>query len=240
MFDVMLQELAFPDPRFADSYGLVAIGGDYRPQRLLVAYANGIFPWPSEEFPHAWFSPDPRLVLLPEEIYLSRSLKKTLRRGTFDVTYDLAFEEVLHACAETRRPDTDGTWLTPELRHGLTALHKAGFAHSVESWSKGELVGGLYGLALGACFIGESMFFKKSDASKVAFASLAERLRRWKFRMIDCQVHTPHLERFGAREWPRRRFLDELERCLRVPTRRGPWTETEPPDDEDPGARSPG
>jgi len=220
-----LYYLAFPDPRWADDYGLVALGGDYRPERLLAAYACGIFPWPSEELPYAWFSPNPRLVLTPDELYVSRSLRKTLRKNRFRVTYDLAFDDVIGHCAAASRPNGGGTWLTRELVRGLCGLHRLGFAHSVESWRGGELVGGLYGISLGTYFCGESMFFAERDASKAAFVHLVERLRGWRFRMIDCQVYTEHLARFGAREWPRDKFLDELELAVREPARRGPWTE---------------
>lgn len=219
-----VHRLAFPDPRWADDYGLVAIGGDYGPERLLAAYACGIFPWPSDDLPYAWFSPNPRLVLRPGEIHLSRSLRKTLKRGLFRVTCDLAFDEVIRHCAAASRPNGEGTWLIPELVRGLSALHRLGFAHSVETWHGDELVGGLYGIALGSYFCGESMFFSERDASKVALVHLVERLREWGFRMIDCQVYTEHMARFGAREWPRDRFLDELELAVGEPGRRGPWT----------------
>ncbi len=220
-------ERIFPDPRGADDHGLVAIGGDYRPELLLVAYASGIFPWPSDGLPFAWFSPNPRMVLVPAELHVPRSLRKQMRRGRFRVTYDTAFDEVLRQCAASRRPGGEGTWLSEELIQGLAGLNRLGFAHSVESWRDGELVGGLYGVALGTLFCGESMFFHEPDASKVAFVSLVERLRRWRFRLIDCQTHTGHLERFGAAEWPRGAFLDELAVAVREPTRRGPWTHSD-------------
>ncbi len=224
----MIYELAFPDPRFAADHGLVAIGGDYSPRRLLAAYACGIFPWPSEELPLSWFSPDPRLVLLPQELHVPRSLAKTLRRGRYRITYDIAFDEVVLRCAMARR-DGGGTWITDDLRAGMCGLHRLGFAHSVEAWSGAVLVGGLYGVCLGSTFSGESMFFAAPDASKVAFVHLVERLRAWGFRMLDCQVYTEHLERFGAREWPRDAFLDELTLALAEPTRRGSWTENRAP-----------
>jgi leucyl/phenylalanyl-tRNA--protein transferase len=218
-------DLVFPDPRRASDDGLVAIGGDYRPERLLMAYACGIFPWPCDDLPLAWFSPNPRLVLRPGEIVVSRSLRRKLRRGLFQVTYDTAFERVLRACAATPRAGVGGTWLTDELMRGLAGLHRLGFAHSVEAWRDGRLVGGLYGIALGGCFSGESMFHVEPDASKVAFVHLAERLRSWDFHLIDCQVYTDHLARFGAREWPRDHFLGELDLAIRAPTRRGLWTQ---------------
>lgn len=220
----MIYELAFPDPRYAADHGLVAIGGDFRPERLLAAYMSGIFPWPSEELPLAWFSPDPRLVLRPGELHVSRSLLKERRRGRYRITFDTAFDEVVRRCALARR-DGRGTWITDELRAGMCGLHRLGFAHSVEAWSGSVLVGGLYGVSIGTTFSGESMFHAAPNASKVALVRLVERLRDWEFRMVDCQVHTPHLERLGAREWPRDDFLDELALAIAEPTRRGPWTE---------------
>ncbi len=219
----MIENIGFPDPRQAEDHGLIAVGGDYRPEMLITAYAHGIFPWPTEGFSHAWFSPNPRMVLTPEELHVSRSLAKTLRRGRFRVTFDTAFEQVMRRCAAAPRHGQGGTWISEDLMAGFAELHELGFAHSVESWRGDQLVGGVYGLALGGVFCGESMFHTERDASKVAFATLVERLRGWGFRMIDCQVHTEHLERFGAREWPRDRFLDELALAIRDPTRRGPW-----------------
>ncbi len=219
------QTQIFPDPRSADADGLVAIGGDYRPEMLLTAYASGIFPWPVTGLPFAWFSPDPRMVLRPQDLHVPRSLAKQMRRGRFRVTYDTAFDEVVRQCAASRRRGEEGTWLTPELIEGLCGLHRLGLAHSVESWLGEELAGGLYGIALGTLFCGESMFFHRPDASKVAFVSLVERLRRWRFRLIDCQTHTGHLERFGAVEWPRSAFLDELAVAVGEPTRQGSWTQ---------------
>lgn len=215
--------MLFPDPRFADDEGLIAIGGDYSPERLLAAYASGIFPWPSEELPYSWFSPNPRMVLRPEALHVPRSLRKVLKKERFRVTYDTVFDQVIQNCA--LRDDGDGTWLTPELISGLTSLHQLGLVHSVETWNNDELVGGLYGIALGSCFCGESMFFRQPDASKVAFVTVARMLEEWGFRMIDCQVHTEHLERFGAEEWPRDDFLEELDLALAEPWRRGPWTQ---------------
>ncbi len=224
----MIEKTGFPDPRLAEDHGLVAVGGDYRPELLITAYAHGIFPWPTEGFSHAWFSPNPRMVLEPAELHVSRSLRKTLRKGRFRVTYDTAFEEVMRRCAAAERDGQRGTWITEELMDGFAALHEIGFAHSVETWRDGRLVGGLYGLALGAAFCGESMFHDETDASKVAFVTLVRRLQTWGFPLVDCQIHTGHLAQFGAREWPRDRFLDELEVAVRLPTRRGPWTEAEP------------
>lgn len=221
----VIEKTGFPDPRLAADHGLVAVGGDYRPERLLVAYAHGIFPWPTDGLPYAWFSPNPRMVLRPADLHVSKSLRKTLRRGTFQVTWDTAFEEVMQRCAEAERQGQRGTWITDELMAGFADLHRMGFAHSVEVRRRDRLVGGLYGVGLGAAFCGESMFHVEANASKVAFVHLVERLRKWGFLMVDCQLHTEHLEKLGAREWHRDDFLDELEVAVRFPTRRGKWTE---------------
>jgi leucyl/phenylalanyl-tRNA--protein transferase len=215
--------IVFPPPEGADASGLVAVGGDLSPERLIAAYQTGIFPWPLVERPLLWFSPDPRMVLRPREIVLSRSLRKTLRRGVFEVRLDTAFARVVRRCAEVPRRGEPGTWITDDMAHAYTQLHELGFAHSAEAWQDGELVGGLYGVSLGASFFGESMFADRPDASKVAFAVLVQQLAAWEFQLIDCQVHTEHLARFGAREWSRRRFLTALRRSLAVPTRCGAW-----------------
>jgi leucyl/phenylalanyl-tRNA--protein transferase len=199
-----------------EEIGLVAIGGDLTPRRVLAGYAQGIFPWPllGEKGPVLWCSPDPRFVLFPEELHVSRSLRRTLRRRTFEVRYDTAFDRVVAECARSPRPGQRGTWITGEMRRVYVELHERGFAHSVESWREGELVGGLYGLALGGVFFGESMFARASEASKVAFVDLVERLRGWDFCVIDCQQRTAHLERFGAREVSRERFEGLVARGL--------------------------
>lgn len=214
----------FPDPRLASRHGLLAVGGRYHPLILLEAYSQGIFPWPSEDMPYAWFSPDPRMVLPPAEVHISRSLAKRIRQEGFRVSFDTAFEAVIEACAHAPRHDQGGTWITDELIDGFTALHHLGLAHSVEVWSGNELSGGLYGLALGTMFCGESMFHRRTDASKIAFVTLARQLEAWGFRLVDCQLHNPHLERLGAREWSRSRYLDVVERAIAEPTRRGSWT----------------
>ncbi len=220
---LVVEALPFPDPSEADEHGLLAYGGDLLPERLLSAYARGIFPWYEQE-PILWFSPDPRMVLLPDELRINRTLAKSLRRRRFEVRVDSAFEQVIERCAEVPRAGQDGTWITRGLRAGFVRLHELGFAHSVESWRGNELVGAIYGLSLGAAFFGESMFATASDASKVAFVALVRQLRAWHFDFLDCQVHTDNTEALGAREWPREDFLKALVRTLEVPTRRGSWT----------------
>ncbi len=217
------RELAFPPPEAAEPDGLLAVGGDLEPERLLLAYAQGIFPWYDEGLPILWHSPDPRMVLLPHELHVSRSLARTLRRKTFALTLDGAFARVIAACAETPRRRGEGTWITPEMRAAYLRLHEQGFAHSAEAWREGELAGGVYGVALGGCFFGESMFARRSDASKAAFATLVRQIERWGFDLLDCQMPSSHLARLGAREWPRPRFLRHLRRALARTTRRGPW-----------------
>jgi leucyl/phenylalanyl-tRNA--protein transferase len=215
--------LSFPPPHLAIEEGLLAVGGDLSRERLVLAYSQGIFPWYAEDDPILWWSPDPRLVLYPDELQVSRSLHKLLRHRPFTVTLDKAFGRVIRACAGTRGPDHPGTWIVPEMIAAYEALHAAGLAHSVESWKGDTLVGGLYGVSLGAVFYGESMFTKAGNASKVALVHLVQALRLAGFRLIDCQVTTAHLMRFGAREIPRRRFMQELQVALKGPTRQGVW-----------------
>jgi leucyl/phenylalanyl-tRNA--protein transferase len=215
--------LAFPDPEQSLPSGLLAVGGDLSCERLLLAYSLGIFPWYCEGQPILWHSPDPRTVLVPERLRVSRSLAKALRRGRTEIRLDSAFAEVVRRCAEAPRPGQQGTWITDAMQQAYAELHRRGFAHSAEAWEQGRLVGGLYGVSLGGAFFGESMFATRPDASKVAFATLVVQLARWRFDLVDCQVHTEHLARFGAQPWPRRRFLDALARSLERPTRRGVW-----------------
>jgi leucyl/phenylalanyl-tRNA--protein transferase len=215
--------LVFPRPELAEETGLLAVGGDLSPERLLLAYKHGIFPWFSEGMPILWHSPDPRMVLEPTHLVIGRSLAKARRRQPYELRLDTAFEEVLRACAETPRPGQDGTWITDEMIDAYLALHRLGVAHSAEAWQDGELVGGLYGVSLGSGFFGESMFARRPDASKLAFVSLVEQLVAWGIDLIDCQVYTDHLARFGAEEWPRERFLAALAASQTRPTRRGPW-----------------
>ena len=214
----------FPPPcrALTEPDGLLAAGGNLSPRRLLRAYRLGIFPWYSPGQPILWWSPDPRLVLFPEAVNISRSLRKTLKKGVFTVTADTDFATVIGACAGPRGQDT-GTWITSEMNRAYLRLHRLGHAHSIESWHEGQLVGGLYGVAVGQVFYGESMFSLMSDASKVALAALAAQLRRWQFTLIDCQVHTEHLSRMGAVEIPRATFLQLLERYCILPGQDGLW-----------------
>lgn len=202
--------LRFPPCELADPNGLLAVGGDLTPERLLLAYRQGIFPWYSNDTPILWWSPDPRLVLFPSELKISHSLRRVIRKNPFRVTFNRAFGEVIRSCAEVRRREGEGTWITEEMIDAYCLLHRLGFAHSVESWHQGELVGGLYGVAIGRVFFGESMFTRKTDASKVAFVHLVRVLQRKGCEVIDCQVSTNHLKSFGAREIPRDLFLHYL------------------------------
>jgi leucyl/phenylalanyl-tRNA--protein transferase len=210
----------FPDPREAETEGLLAYGGDLLPERLLAAYAQGVFPWYESE-PILWHSPDPRMVLLPAELRINRTLAKNLRRGRYEVRSDSAFREVIEACAIAPRPGQRGTWITSEMIEAYCALHELGFAHSIEAWRGDTLMGGVYGVSLGAAFFAESMFARQSEASKVAFVDLVRGIDRMGFHFLDCQVHTDHTERLGAREWSRADFLVALERALEEPTRVG-------------------
>ena len=217
------ERILFPRPELADPSGLLAVGGDLRSERVLLAYSLGIFPWPAEDTPLLWHSPDPRFVLEQSLLHVPRSLAKTIRRRPFRISMDEDFRRVIELCAVEPRAGQEGTWITDEMVLGYIELHRLGFAHSVEAWVEGELVGGLYGVSLGAAFFGESMFAHRADASKVAFVTLVEQLGRWGIDLIDTQVHTDHMERFGAAYWPRARYLQTLERALAHPTRRGSW-----------------
>lgn len=211
-------ELSFPplETAMREPNGLLAAGGDLSPERLLAAYRHGCFPWYQEGQPLLWWSPDPRTVLYPEELHVSRSLAKKLRQGVFDVTFDRAFRDVIEGCAAPR-DYADGTWITTPMQNAYVKLHQLGVAHSVEVWQDGQLVGGLYGLAMGRLFFGESMFSRATDASKVGFVTLVERLRGWDFKLIDCQMPTQHLASFGARTIPRRIFAEALAKYLDEP-----------------------
>ncbi len=202
--------------------GLLAFGGDLSPQRLLMAYRNGIFPWYSEGQPILWWSPDPRSVLFPEGLKISRSLRRRLKKQEYGVTLDRAFPEVIWNCARPRRHD-EGTWITPEMRDAYCRLHETGVAHSAECWADEQLVGGLYGVALGRCFFGESMFSHRTDASKVAFVHLVRQLERWEFALIDCQVHSQFLESLGAELVARTEFVALVEQWCEAPGPEAPW-----------------
>ncbi|UCV27261.1 leucyl/phenylalanyl-tRNA--protein transferase [Ferribacterium limneticum] len=221
----------FPPVEMAreDMGGLLAVGGNLQPDRLLEAYRRGIFPWGTVEGQPLWYSPDPRMVLFPEEFRLTRSLQKTLRAGKFEVRFDSNFAGVMAGCATTPRPGQDGTWITPEMKHAYTRLHELGWAHSVETYEKDVLVGGLYGLAIGRMFYGESMFSHRTDASKVAFAHLVRYLVANQFGMIDCQMYTDHLASLGGREIPRADFLLRLTALTAAGSPRSAWS-TDPLD----------
>jgi len=219
----LFDEPVFPDPEEADPDGLLAVGGDLSPQRLLTAYSNGIFPWYADDSPILWWSTNPRLVLLPEELHVPRSLRRTLNKGTFRFSLDTDFSAVIHRCACCPRPGQEGTWLVDEMIEAYIMLHELGYAHSVEVWKGDALVGGLYGVSLGSVFYGESMFYHMPDASKAAFAVFVEQLRKWGFSLIDCQQTTEHLLRFGAQEMARYRFLAMVREGVMKPTREGRW-----------------
>jgi leucyl/phenylalanyl-tRNA--protein transferase len=206
----LTEKLAFPDPRLAGPEGLLAVGGDLSPQRLLLAYSLGIFPWYGRGEPLLWWSPDPRCVIVPREVHVSRRLERTLRQGRFAVTCNRAFDRVIDACAEIRLQSGEETWLVPEMQSAYRRLHALGYAHSVEVWLDGELAGGLYGVAAGKFFFGESMFHQATDASKVALVSLCRHLAAQRFELFDCQVPNPHLFRMGAIQLSRAAFLDRL------------------------------
>ena len=210
-------ELALQQPN-----GLLAAGADLSPARLLDAYAQGIFPWFGREDPLLWWSPDPRMVLYVRELRISRSLRRTIRSGRFHVTVDTAFPSVIEGCAEPRAGQ-DGTWITPEMHDAYCRLFEMGYAHSVEAWAGSRLTGGLYGVAIGRMFFGESMFSRQSDASKVAFVHMVAQFGRWGVPLIDCQMPTSHLASFGAREIPRSDFLDQVHELVRQPAPAAPW-----------------
>jgi leucyl/phenylalanyl-tRNA--protein transferase len=215
---------AFPNPEQALSEpdGLLAAGGSLSPRRLLRAYRHGIFPWYTPGQPILWWSPDPRTVLFPERLKISRSLRKTLRKAPYRLSMDTAFAGVVQRCSEPRRGQP-GTWITAEMSRAYGKLHQLGYAHSVEAWQQEELVGGLYGVAIGRVFYGESMFSRRDDASKVALAGLTAQLQRWDFAVIDCQMPTPHLISLGAEEIPRRAFIALLKHFCPLPGYYGQW-----------------
>ncbi len=213
----------WPDVTQTAEDGILAVGGDLSPARLTEAYRRGIFPWYSEGLPILWHCPDPRFVLVPDKLHVPKSLEKQVRRGTYEFRLDTAFDQVIDACARTRRPGQRGTWITREMRAAYLKLHSLGLAHSAESWAGGVLQGGLYGVSLGGVFYGESMFARAPDASKVAFVTLVRHLVGHGIELIDCQQETEHLARFGAEPWDRPRFVAEVDRLAARPTYEGPW-----------------
>ncbi len=218
------RDIRFPPVEEATPDGLLAIGGDLQPARLLEAYRHGIFPWYNDGQPILWWSPDPRAVLFPEKLHISRSLKRSLRPGLFSVTFDTCFREVMLQCGGPRPQYPDGgTWITPAMVEAYTALHEMGHAHSVESWKGGRLVGGVYGVAIGGAFFAESMFTKVDDASKVALVTLVRQLHTWGFTIIDCQQSSPHVMALGAEEISRRTFAEHLKKAVALVDHRGRW-----------------
>jgi leucyl/phenylalanyl-tRNA--protein transferase len=215
---------AFPpiDQALEEPNGLIAVGGCLSPQRIVNAYRCGIFPWFNPGEPILWWSPDPRLVLYPEQLKVSRSLNKTLRKQRFEIRYDRAFSKVMQACADPRAKQS-GTWITTDMHHAYNQLHQQGIAHSVEAWQDDELVGGLYGLAIGQVFFGESMFHRKTDASKVVFVNMVQQLTDWGYRLIDCQVSSDHLLTLGAEEIPRQKFIGLLQQLCRLHPHPSAW-----------------
>jgi leucyl/phenylalanyl-tRNA--protein transferase len=214
----------FPPATEAEASGLLAVGGDLRPSRLLRAYSEGIFPWYSEGEPILWFSPDPRTVIETDRVRIGRGMRRTLAgAGNLELTMDTAFPRVIRACARVRRSGQSGTWITADMIEAYERLHVAGYAHSVEAWAGDRLVGGLYGLSLGGYFAGESMFHLVSGASLRALVALLRQLAAWDVRLFDCQMHTPHVGRLGAQAWPRRVFLRRLREALERPTRQSRW-----------------
>jgi len=225
--DVLALEAETPFPpletALLEPNGLLAVGGNLAAPRLMQAYRQGIFPWYSAGEPILWWSPDPRMVLFPDELKVSCSLGKRLKKGDFEVRFDTSFREVMLACAASPREGQHGTWIVQEIIDGYCALHELGYAHSVESWKDNTLVGGLYGVAIGGMFYGESMFHRATDASKIAFVHLVQRLRQQGFGMIDCQMHTAHLESLGACEIPRADFAPKLARLVNLAYPVGKW-----------------
>ena len=216
--------LIFPSPEEAED-GLLAVGGDLSPERVLLAYRSGIFPWYGDGLPILWHSPDPRCVLVIGRLHVGRTVRRTMAKKTYDVRFDTAFEQVIRACKSTPRPGQDGTWITDDMEEAYTRLHRLGYAHSVEAWERGQLVGGLYGVSLGRVFFGESMFSHRPNSSKVALLTLADHIGTWGFSFIDAQVATPQTLALGAEEWPRQYFLERLREELAHPTNKGSWAE---------------
>jgi leucyl/phenylalanyl-tRNA--protein transferase len=222
----LADDFLFPPAELASPSGILAVGGDLSPERLILAYQKGIFPWYSEGEPIIWWSPDPRFVLFPAELYVSRSMRQVIRKDTFTITYDRRFRDVVDNCRQSRK-DRSGSWITDDMLEAYCRLHDLGFAHSVEAWAGGVLAGGLYGVSLGSCFFGESMFTRMSNASKAALITLVSVIRGLGFAVVDCQVYTDHLLSLGARMIPRTEYLDLLATNTALPTMQGNWGEME-------------
>jgi leucyl/phenylalanyl-tRNA---protein transferase len=218
----LIDKLIFPQPHLASAGGILAVGGDLSPDRLILAYSQGIFPWYSDGEPIMWWSPDPRCILFPKDIKISRSMRQEIKKNKFSITYDHCFKEVIEGCRGPRRKKSIG-WITDEMVDAYCLLHEMGYAHSVEAWKEDRLAGGLYGVSLGRCFFGESMFTRESNASKTALITLAGVLRKLEFSMIDCQVFTDHLISLGACMIPRNEYLHILDKSLTEPTLCGSW-----------------
>lgn len=222
-------DIIFPPPHLAEDDGLLAVGGDLSPERILTAYSMGIFPWYSQGDPILWWSPAPRLILEPTQFKLSKKTAKLMRREIFKTTFDRAFSEVIKACSTEGNRKTKGTWITNDMIDAYIRLHELGAAHSVECWFDGELAGGLYGLSLGGIFFGESMFTRVDNASKIALATLIKQLIEWKFDLVDCQLASEHLIRLGAREISREEFASRIEKSIKKPSRLGSWNSKQKP-----------
>lgn len=220
---LLTDDLDFPPADEADEHGIVAWGGDFSPERLLLAYQRGIFPWPHRGLPIVWFCPDPRFVLEPKNILIPKSLKKTLKTTSLTIKADTNFLAVIKNCQQVHKQRHADTWITNDMVDAYYALHRQGFAHSIEAYEDGHLVGGLYGISLGSIFFGESMFFTRPNASKICFVTLVAHLIDWQFSLIDCQAHTHHLVRFGAEAMARSDFLHALQASLNIPSKTGPW-----------------
>lgn len=221
---ILTEEIAFPSVELATEDGVLAVGGDLSPDRLLKAYSQGIFPWYSEPEPILWWSPNPRFVIFPDELRVSKSMKRILKKQTFNITCDKCFYEVINGCRQPRG-NNPGTWITAAMLKSYCKMHELGYAHSVEAWNGSKLVGGLYGISLGSCFFGESMFSIQSNASKAAFIIFTRRLKELGFTLIDCQVYTKHLESLGARNISRKEYIRLLHNGLKVKTHKGKWTD---------------
>lgn len=222
---ILGNDIVFPDPKDAEETGLLAVGGGLEPERLLLAYSTGIFPWYSEDDPILWFSPDPRLIFELDEYKPRRTVRKLINSDKYSVRIDTNFESVIRYCAKVPRPGQSGTWITEDMISAYIKLHQLGYAHSFETYQDNELAGGLYGISLGGAFFGESMFHLKRDASKIAFHRLVEKCRQFEFSFIDSQVPNDHMKQVGCVEISRGSFLERLEKCMAQETIKGTWTD---------------